>query len=277
MKMKAHSLLALLAVVCTACGTNEHERAVRYLDLATAAYDSGQLNRAKLYVDSLDEQCPRAVEVRRDGLALRRHIREAENRRLWQFADSVITVATASIDSLLPSFTVIDPVDDEGVRYIYKGMEPERNDRNYLYVSVGVTGAAQLIATYRGASALEMTAVRVHGGDGTSCRTVEQPYDDGFCYRYTVNGTRRETVVFTDSTAAGVPAYIALHADDKLRADFLGRRTQSVAITARDAAAIATSLRLAVLLRTREDFRRQRDIAAHILDANRDKAQGENP
>lgn len=268
--MKTPILLALLALLCAACGSAERDRATLYYDRATRAYEAGQLNRAKLYLDSLDEQCPRAVNVRRKVPALRRDIRAAENRSLYHFADSVCAVCAAAIDSLLPAFTRIDPVDDEGIRYIYKGMEPERNDRSYLYMSVGAHGVAQFVAAYRGAAALEMTAVRVHGGDGTACRTADLPYDDGFNYRYTLHGVHHETIVFADSTSNGVPAYIVSHAADRPKADFLGRRTQPVAITDRDIAALAASLRLAALMRMREDFARQRDVAAASLDKMRE-------
>ena len=87
-------LLLLGAVVATACNDNGEAQAQQHIEKAQAALKSGNFNEAKLQIDSIRSQYPKAFEARKQGIGLMQQVDLAEQQHSLAYLDSMLTVQT---------------------------------------------------------------------------------------------------------------------------------------------------------------------------------------
>jgi hypothetical protein len=278
--MKFNQISAALAA-CTllaACAPSEKQQAQQLLDEATAAYNDGLYNRAHLLLDSLRDTYPAQVEVRRQGLDLSYTIQYQEALRTRAYADSMLVVLDAAIDSAATAgFDYVKTEYDDRGRYLYHGTAAEKNLRSYLHAAVDDYGATQLIASYRGGKSLGFTTVRLAAPDETTCTTQPLAYDDANNYHYEIQGAHYETLTFSEALDGGVLGYIALHADDALTLSYLGGSAPlNVTLTPADRQALVETYRLADLLKNRVRLMQEQTVAVNTIFKLEDKGVSDN-
>lgn len=277
MLLKPFYLTTLTTVaLLAACTPSETQRAQQLLDEATTAYNDGLYNHARVLLDSLRDTYPRQVELRRQGLELAHTIQYQEAVRTRAYADSMLVVIDAAIDSAATVFNYTKTEYDDFGRYLYRGSEAENNLRSYLHAAVDDYGRMQLLASYRGGKTLGFTTVRIEAADGTSCTTQALPYDDANNYHYEIQGAHYETLTYAEAMDGGVLGFAALHMGDKLTLTYLGGTAPlTVTLTPADLQGLQATYQLADLLQNRLRLMQEQTVAANTVFRFEDKAAEE--
>lgn len=101
MKMFKHIMsLLLLLPLLVSCGESEKDAAREILGRARSEYRGGRYDEALALIDTLRRKYPKAIEERREGLALWQDATERKAQRQVAALDQQIQAAGRSIDSL---------------------------------------------------------------------------------------------------------------------------------------------------------------------------------
>ena len=244
MQMKHYPIPVLVAVLCllTSCAEDIDKAASRYLDAAASALSDGQFAEAKRCIDSIKVVYPKAFETRKAGIALMRRVEMAEATQTLAYTDSLLALCRACIDEMVPQFLYEKDARYEEVgRFLGPSQRLEDNiGRNYLRASVDETGRMTLASLYRGTSYINHNAIRVSAA-GTWAETpmAATPYQSSDA---TAKTERCDFVLGDDG---GVIAFIALHAGESVKVEYLGGTSYSTTLTRSDTRAIANVYALA--------------------------------
>lgn len=272
---------ALAACLLCSCGPSDEERATALLGEAQAAYEAGELNRALVLLDSIDNSCPSAIDRRRDAQQLDYRIQLVVEQRTLEATDAQMEAYGTKIDSVLNErFEYVRSEYDTEARFVPKGTDAgDVTERSYVHAAVTERGTTQLMSTYAGASPLGHTGLRLEAADGTSVATQAIPYNDGSNYRYQILGTHYETVTYEGDKDGGALSFVALHADDRRLTAYLvgGKREQRVAIGDKERQALAASYELGVMLRERQRLRHEHRTSEMKVQWLNEKLNGKTP
>ena len=157
---------ALAAMFFASCGESVESKAGLLLQKANEAYSSGEYQSAKLLIDSIRNNYPKAFKARRGALELMRDVELAEQQRSLDYCNGMLASLTAVRDSMLCSFEYEknSRYQDEG-SYIVPSQANRVNVFNSLLrARVTESGVAYLTSVYRGKK-IAHTAVKVSSGD----------------------------------------------------------------------------------------------------------------
>ena len=245
--MKHTPILATIValLLMTSCAEDVDKSASRYLTAAQTALADGQFADAKLLIDSIKIVYPKAFETRKAGIALLRQVEMAEANQTLTYTDSLLALCRERIDKMVPRFIYEKDARYEEVgRFIAPSQRVEDNlQRNYVRATVDETGRMLLTSIYRGEAYINHTSVRVSSG-GTWAQT---PASDNL-YQSSDALAKTERNDFVLGQDSGVIAYIALHAGEPLKVEYLGGKAYSTTLTRNDTRAIADVYALALQL-----------------------------
>ena len=244
MKYKMLFVLGLLFLL--SCGEDVEKSAGRFLTAAKTAFDAGRFDEAKANIDSIKVVCPKAFEARKAGIALLRQVELAEARRTYAYTDSLLAISVARAEELTPRFTFEKDAQYQDIgRYSAPSQKLEQNaQRCYLRATVDEHGRMVLTSFWRGAAYIHHHAVKVYVGDTfaqTPARTDTYESSDALAK------TERNDYVLGE-TDGDVIQWIALHAGQAVKVDYLGDKTYTTTLTASDTRAIADVYELAQAL-----------------------------
>ena len=247
------------------CAENVEKSAGRFLTAAQAAFDAGRFDEAKANIDSIKTVYPKAFEARKAGIALLRQVELAEARRTYAYTDSLLAVSvaraeelTAATDGKAPRFTFEKDAQYQDIgRYSAPSQQLERNaQRCYLRATVDEHGRMVLTSFWRGAAYIHHHAVKVSAG-GTFAQTPVRT--DTYESSDALAKTERNDFVLGESDGE-VIQWIALHAGEAVKLEYLGDKTYTTTLPASDTRAIADVYELAQALQ-----------AVHKLSVMRDE------
>lgn len=207
------ALLSTIIFIVTACSDNKHsEEARQMLDRARTAADAGQFETAKLLLDSIDSVYPKAVDVRREGLALMTTVREGLLNTSIASTDSLLAVAQLRGDSLQQYLRKVDnPIESyfvvSGLGTVTNGIDPRLMPDGSLYILSRLSSPK-----------IRHTSISISAGDGTSATTAAIPHDGE--QNDEVGGV--ETITFIGSDADTIGAYVNNHRNSSLTLIFIG-------------------------------------------------------
>ena len=228
------------------CGEDVEKSAGRFLTAAQAAFEAGQFDEAKAQIDSIKVIYPKAIEARKAGIALMRQVELAEARRTYAYTDSLLTVSLARAEELTPRFTFEKDAQyqDLGLYYAPSQQLTRNAQRSYLRATVDEHGRMTLTSFWRGAQYIHHHAVKV-SASGTFAQTATM--DNTYESSDVLAKTERNDFVLGE-TDGGVVAFLALHAGETVKVEFLGDKTTTSTLTAADTRAIADVYELAQAL-----------------------------
>lgn len=260
--MKIRTLLptACAILLFASCGEDIEKSAHRFLDVANQCLSEGNYAEAKLQIDSIKMVYPKAFETRKEGIALMRKVEMAEAEQTLAFTDSLLTTVRTQIDAMVPRFLFEK---DEQYQEIGNFLSPSQRlennlERNYLRATVDEKGHMVLASLYRGSSYIHHKAIRVSVGD-----TYAQTPTSENLYESSDALAKTERNDFSLGNDGGIIAFIALHAGETVKVQYIGDKTYSTTLTRADTRAIADVYALAQLL---QELVRLSDIEA---EANR--------
>lgn len=260
-KMTVWACLLLLGVVlATACSDNGEAQARQHLEKAQAALQSGKYNEAKLQIDSIRIQYPKAFEARKQGIALMQQIDLAEQQRTLAYLDSTLAVqqqlvAEAKEGLLLEKDTAYQEVGN----YFHPGQTVERAlYRSFLRGQVSEVGAMSLTSIYWGERHAHHRAVKVVAKDGTFAET---PTSEDV-YESENIGWKTEKADYPLGKDGGVIAFIAMnHGVQPMKAHYVGERSYVINVRPEDSEAIVKVYQLSQVLTALEQTKKEREEA----------------
>jgi hypothetical protein len=236
----------LFTLFLVACGEDVEKSAGRFLTAAQTAFEAGRFDEAKAQIDRIKTVCPKAFEARKAGIALMRQVELAEARRDYAYTDSLLAISLARAEELTPKFSFEkDPqYQDIGLYYAPSQQLTRNAQRCYLRATVDEHGRMTLTSFWRGAKYIHHHAVRVSsGGTFAQTATVDNTYESSDA----LAKTERNDFVLGE-TDGGVIAWMALHAGESVKAEFMGDKPFTTTLTAADTRAISDVYELAQAL-----------------------------
>lgn len=275
--MRKVLFVALAAICAVSCGPDENKLASRYLDAAMVSLDNGDIASAKLLIDSVKILYPKALDARREGLALMRKAELAEASRTIAYQDSVLAILNARLDDVKNkyAFEKDDEYQDVGLYSMSSQASDKNVGRNYIKAQVDENGSMTLVSSYKGNSYIHHRSVRLSVGDNY----VESPKSDNF-HEFQDLDVCYEKCNLTDGTGGGLASFVALNCDAVVKVTLIGERTISYNMSKTDKYAIKDVYSLALLLKEIAEARSIRDESLRkqaFINANMAKADSQEP
>ena len=258
-------ILAALALSAISCGhDNQTEQARDMLNRARIASEAGQFEAAKMLLDSIDSVCPKAIDVRREGIALMTTVREGLLNCHIAQTDSLLAVAQLRGDSLQQKFRKVNNLIEDyfvisDLGKVTDGLDPRLMPDGTLYILSRLS-----------APKIRHTSVNVSAPDGTSASTSHIPRD----------GERNdetggiETITFIGTDADTIGAFVNAHRNQPITLHFNGpgNRTISMPLPQKQADAIAAAYSYADNIRQRKILSIRRRALEEQLGLNRSQS-----
>ena len=255
---KSLILWTSLCLSLAACQDIEKEAAVR-LDKARQAFEAGLYNEAKQEIDSIKILYPKAFDTRRAGLYLLQDIELAEQQRTQAYLDSCLQEEQKRLTELTPRFVLEkDTAYQQTGRYLAPSQVIEKNlHRSFLRFQTDENGKLSLTSIYCGNSPVHHTAVKVTAPDGTFAQTPTSKDS----YETKDLGVTIEKADYQQGEDGDVISFVALHADQNLRVDYLGDHTYTTVLTHADRQAAASVSTLSQVLSSITQIKAQTEEA----------------
>lgn len=159
--------VALAAGLACCSGSEAEEAGGRLVAQARASLDRGDFDSAFIYLDSLRAHYPSAIEAGRIGLQLRPRAIEGRTQQEIMELQCQIQATAATLDSLMPLFTVVQPSESvvEGY-YVASDAPANFRERNTAVARVSPSGEFYMISSLAGNSTRH-TAIALSSGAST--------------------------------------------------------------------------------------------------------------
>ena len=243
----------LFLLLFFSCGENVEKSAGRFLTAAQTAFEAGRYDEAKAQIDSIKAIYPKAFEARKAGIALLRQVELAEAHRNYVYTDSLLTISRARVEEIVGgedgkaqrfTFEKDPQYQDIGLYYSPSQQLARNAQRCYLRATVDEHGRMTLTSFWRGAKYIHHHAVKVSaGGTFAQTATMDNTYESSDA----LAKTERNDFILGESDG-GVIAWMALHAGEAVKVEYLGDTNWATTLTAADTRAIADVYELAQAL-----------------------------
>ena len=255
------------AVAFTACSNSEKKLASQLYEEAELAFECEQYTHARVLLDSIENNCKRAIDWRKAGHALNYKVQLAQQEDSLATADTMLLAITPMINELVENnhFVYEKGENDELGRFFVKGTDTQSNiGRSYVHASVNDYGVVSLISEYRGSGYINHTQIRFTGADKSEAVSAIVPLElEGANYHFKNQGLCHESVTYINDP---VGAFIDMHANDnKLKAALLykdGNKSYPIELTEKDRTAITMTYQLGQMLAAQLRFTQQSKVAA---------------
>lgn len=238
-------LVPALCLLLISCGKSEKELATGKLELAEQLYQKGDTTGALAQADSVHLLFRNSGPVIAAADQLKKKI---YGDLVYRLQDELDTIK-ARVSQLEENFIVEKTDLDRYAQYTHRKQDPERRwNKSYIQVHLDGTGELGISSNYYGDTWLDHTGIRVYEGD-LQAKTDTVGTGHVLNHHSDFMNTKWEKVSYIKGADNGVIAFIAQHADRKLKAVFLGKRYYYIILEDYDKQAIAEGLNLSVALR----------------------------
>lgn len=243
--MKGYSIFywSLLLLLIGSCKPSDEEKAGIRLNNARALLEQGDTLNALLQIDSISLY-PEAKYAANAAKNLAAEI----NFSLLKQKEVELDSVNAKIARLELAFDKEKTAYDRYVQYIHKKQNQQNAlGRSFIKVHLDERGTLYLSSNYFGKSLLNHYALRVYDGD-ISAKTDSIPVGSQENHQSDFLDFKWEKVLYTNGKDNGVIQFIALNADRKLKAVFIGRQQQFFELASWDKQAVKDAVMLSELL-----------------------------
>ncbi|MBR4845140.1 MAG: hypothetical protein IKU98_01830 [Bacteroidaceae bacterium] len=254
------TLLALIAVAIVACSDNGETKAQQHIEKAQMALQNGKFSEAKLQIDSIRSQYPKAFEARKQGISLMQQIDLAEQQRTLAYLDSMLSVQNQLVTDAKEGLVLEkDTAYQEIGNYFHPKQTVERTTYlSFLRGQVDEIGNMTMTSIYWGERNAHHHAVKVVAKDGTFAETPasEDVYEsDNLSWKI-------EKADYPLGKDGGVIAFIAMnHGIQTMKVHYIGERSYVINLRPEDSEAIVKLYTLSQALTTLEQMKKEREEA----------------
>ena len=253
-------LLLLGVCLVAACSDNGETQARQHLQKAEQALKDGKFNEAKLQIDSIRTQYPKAFEARKKGIGLMQQIDLAEQQRSLAYLDSTLAVQLQLVAEAKEGLVLEkDTAYQEVGNYFHPKQTVERTlYRSFLRGQVDEKGNMTLTSIYWGERHAHHHAVKVVAKDATFAET---PASEDV-YESENVGWKTEKADYPLGKDGGVIAFIAMnHGVQTMKAHYIGERSYVINVRPEDSEAIVKLYKLSQALTALEQTKKEREEA----------------
>jgi hypothetical protein len=227
------------------CGQSEKQLAAGKLKLAESLYQKGDTTQALAIADSIPVLYhTSAQEIK----AAEQFKKKVYGDLLYRKQDELDTLKKTVL-GLEEDFNIEKTEFDRYARYVHKKQDPERRwNKSYIQVHLDGKGALSISSNYYGDTWLDHTGIRVYDGD-LQAKTDTVGLDNALNHHSDFLNTKWEKITYIRGGGDEVINFIAQHADQKLKAVFLGKRYYYIILEEYDKQAIIDALNLSGALK----------------------------
>ena len=256
--MKKAVFLACLCCTLFSC-SNVEKKAGEKLRAAREAFQRGDYNEAKIQIDSIKILYPKAFETRREGIGLMQQVELKEQEKTLVYLDSMLQDKQKEVDALKKNYTFEKDAEYQRTgNYLHPSQVIEKNlHRSYLRFQVDETGVMSMTSIYCGPHNIHHLAVKVTAPDGSFAETPASKDS----YETTDLGEKIEKADYKLGEDGNVIAFLNLNKDKNIRVNYLGERSYATVMTPNDRKAVAAVYKLAQLLSSITEIKREMEEA----------------
>ena len=257
--MKVRKFLVPFMILFLASCGQEEKKATELFNRAEESFKSANYSEAKLQIDSIRNLYPKVFEVRKKAVRLMQQVELEEQKTSLEYLDSMMAVKQAVLDSMKVAFVLEkDTAYQEIGNYFYPSQVVEKNiGRTFLRACVSERGEMSLTSIYCAGGSLNHTSVKVSSADAFA-QTPESPD----MYVTSDLGRKIEKADYKVGADGGVVGFIIANKDAKsLKLEFIGDRTYSTVMYSPDIKAIVEVSKLAQVLASMEEIRKEQKEA----------------
>lgn len=257
--MRKFGIIALIALVLTACSDDGEKKAALKLQVAEEAFAQGNFIEAKLQLDSIKILYPKAFEARRKGIDLMQKVELKEQERSVVYLDSLLKIKQKDADEKKKGLILEKNAEYQTVgNYLHPSQTVEKNiRRTYLRAQVSEIGVFALTSIYSGGSFIHHRSIKVTAPDGSFAETPASRD----VYESTDLGVKSEKVDYRMGADGGVAGFIYMNKDQSLKLEYIGSRRQVVSFSSADRKAICQVYELAQALSSINQIKKELDEA----------------
>ena len=255
-------ILSLITIACASCAhqPTDEERAQAFVDEARTLYEAGNLEAAKMPLDSVHQNFPKLISYRRQADTLAWKIELSEIARNLVYVDSLLPQKNAEAEAQAKPFIFEknEKFQQYG-NYTYRLLRTEWNlGRNYVKPYTDETGQMFVTAHYCG-KPINYDRIRLSVGDIYAESKAATESDRN---TFTDLGTTHETVLFRSELLGDLPEFWTSHQTDKVKVTFVGTKTYAYTLTADELKAFVATYQLATTL---SDITKLKDLQKRSL------------
>lgn len=256
--MKKAVFLACLCCTLFSC-SNVEKKAGEKLRAAREAFQRGDYSEAKIQIDSIKILYPKAFETRREGIGLMQQVELKEQEKTLVYLDSMLQDKQKEVDALKKNYTFEKDAEYQRTgNYLHPSQVIEKNlHRSYLRFQVDETGVMSMTSIYCGPHNIHHLAVKVTAPDGSFAETPASKDS----YETADLGEKIEKADYKLGEDGNVIAFLNLNKDKNIRVNYLGERSYATVMTPNDRKAVAAVYKLAQLLSSITEIKREMEEA----------------
>jgi hypothetical protein len=255
MKRVSQFLILLLFVLFISCGKSEKQQAADRLQLAESLYQKGDPTGALAQADSIVLLYRREAEAVKAADQFRKKV---YGDLLYRKQDELDTLKNI-IASLEENFIPQQTGSARHVQYTHKKQDAEKRwNKSYIQVHLDGKGEMSISSNYYGDTWLDHTGIRVYDGD-LQARTDTVSLDNVLNHHADFMDTKWEKVTYTGAAGKEVVDFIVQHANQKLKAVFLGKRHYYIILEEFDKQAIIDAYYFSQALRRKATLEKEID------------------
>ena len=256
--MKKALFFAALILMMLSCNTKEKEMKKAHERVVTAQQlvDEGNLNAAKIQLDSVHILYPRQVTVRREAKALMDSIVYIEAKRNLEYSDSLLQPLLPQVDAMLKKFYHEKNGEYEFYgRYVHKLLPTDRNiNRCFIQSYVNEDVRTVLKSYYYGTKAIQHNQVTFAVGD-------DYQTFSGSTHSFENQGGQYEILSLAEEDALTALAFIGNHQKDRIKVTLKGSGTYTYYLNDNEKKALAETCQLALTMRDVRKLEQQINVA----------------
>lgn len=256
--MKKAAFLACLCCTLFSC-SNVEKKAGEKLQAAREAFERGDYSEAKIQIDSIKILYPKAFETRREGIGLMQQVELKEQEKTLVYLDSMLQEKQKEVDVIKKNYTFEKDAEYQKIgNYLHPSQVIEKNlHRSYLRFQVDETGAMSMTSIYCGPHNIHHLAVKVTAPNGSFAETPASKDS----YETTDLGEKIEKADYKLGEDGNVIAFLNLNKDKNIRVHYLGERSYATVMTPNDRKAVAAVYKLAQLLSSITEIKKNMEEA----------------
>lgn len=258
--MKKIVYILTVAVLFISCDNTE-KRARERVARAASMIEAGELNGAKIELDSVHILYPREVAVRREAKYLQDSIIFIEAQRTLAYSDSLLQPLFPQVDDLMKHFKHEKQEKyEDNERYVHQLLPTNRNaQRCFLQCYVNSVFELTLKSYYYGQTEIRHEDVEISNG------TVEVR-ESGHLHSFEAEGWH-EITTLSEKESLTLLAFVSQYKTSRLRVTLYGRRGRyAYYLQDSEKTALEETYQLAVLMKDIHRLEQQMNIARKQIE-----------
>lgn len=259
--------LTAIALICNiffSCSDNNGQKAKELLDNAEACIGSGNYIQAITLLDSLQRAYPEEIKIQRSAMHLRPKAIEGQTLLETAQNDSLIAALEAEHNSLKSKFSLVNNPELLEGYYVITEFNKPIFDLTTIQPRLSAQGEFYILSSLNG-NPVKHTAISLSHGD-ESATTPHTAYDGERNYR----SGKTEMITFMPAECDTLGQFASRFDNSRLTLRFIGNRTYSTTLSAKETNAISTTYKMAQILSRLKKARLKKELLEQQLLLARD-------